>query len=79
LIDVARSWPGATRVRAPLKAFDRLLGNRHLQAERAAIDRDMARWLLRGPRPVIVIDWIDLKPDKSGACCAQRCLLADAH
>lgn len=22
LIDVARSWPGATRVRAPLKAFD---------------------------------------------------------
>lgn len=65
LIDVARSWPGATRVRAPLKAFDRLLGNRHLQAERAAIDRDMARWLLRGPRPVIVIDWSDLKPDKS--------------
>lgn len=31
LIDVARSWPGAQRVRAPLKAFDRLLGNRHLQ------------------------------------------------
>lgn len=65
LIDVARSWPGATRVRAPLKAFDRLLGNRHLQAERADIDRDMARWLLRGPCPVIVIDWSDLKPDKS--------------
>lgn len=65
LIDVARSWPGATRVRAPLKAFDRLLGNRHLQAEHAAIDRDMARWLLRGPQPVIVIDWSDLKPDKS--------------
>ena len=52
-------------MRAPLKAFDRLLGNRHLQAERAAIARDMARWLLRGPRPVIVIDWNDLKPDKS--------------
>jgi hypothetical protein len=65
LIDIARSWPSATRVRAPLKAFDRLLGNRHLQAERAAIDRDMALWLLRGPRPVIVIDWSDLKPDKS--------------
>lgn len=65
LIDIARSWPGATRVRAPLKAFDRLLGNRHLQAERALIDRDMARWLLRGRRPVIVIDWSDLKPDKS--------------
>jgi hypothetical protein len=25
LMDVARSWPGAERVRAPLKAFDRLL------------------------------------------------------
>ncbi len=25
----------------------------------------MARWLLRGPQPVILIDWSDLKPDKS--------------
>lgn len=65
LMDVARSWPDATRVRAPLKAFDRLLSNRHLHAERTAIDREMARWLLRGPQPVIVIDWSDLKPDKS--------------
>lgn len=65
LIDVARAWPGAMRVRAPLKAFDRLLGNRHLHAERNCIDQDMARWLLRGPQPVIVIDWSDLKPDKS--------------
>jgi len=65
LTDVARAWPGAMRVRAPLKAFDRLLGNHHLQAERNDIDRDMARWLLRGPQPIIVIDWSDLKPDKS--------------
>lgn len=65
LMDVARAWPGATHIRTPLKAFDRLLSNRHLHAERAAIDRDMARWLLRGPHPVIVIDWSDLKPDKS--------------
>ena len=28
LIDVAQAWPGAQRVRAPLKALDRLLGNR---------------------------------------------------
>lgn len=28
LIDVARAWPGAMRVRAPLKASGRLLGNR---------------------------------------------------
>lgn len=26
MMDVARGWPGAERVRAPLKAFDRLLG-----------------------------------------------------
>jgi hypothetical protein len=65
LIDVARAWPDATRIRAPLKAFDRLLSNRHLHAERAAIDREMARWLLRGSQPVILIDWSDLKPDKS--------------
>lgn len=65
LTDIARAWPGAERVRAPLKAFDRLLGNRHLHGERGAIEADMARWLLRGPQPVILIDWSDLKPDKS--------------
>lgn len=65
LMDVARAWPDATRIRAPLKAFDRLLSNRHLHAERASIDREMARWLLRSAQPVILIDWSDLKPDKS--------------
>ena len=30
LSDVARAWPDAERVRLPLKAFDRLLGNPHL-------------------------------------------------
>lgn len=72
LIDVARSWPGAERVRAPLKAFDRLLSNRHLHGEREQVYADMARWLLRGDRPVIVIDWSDLKQDK------QWCLLRAA-
>jgi hypothetical protein len=65
LLDVARSWPGAERVRAPLKAFDRLLSNRHLHAERERIYAGMARWLLGCERPVIVIDWSDLKADKS--------------
>jgi hypothetical protein len=45
--------------------FDRLLGNRHLYAEREPLHREMARWLLRGQPPVIVIDWADLKADKS--------------
>ena len=65
LTDVARAWPGAERVKAPLKAFDRLLSNRHLHGERERIYAGMARWLLRGQRPVIVIDWSDLKADKS--------------
>lgn len=49
MMDMARSWPGAERVRAPLKALDRLLGNRHLHIERERIYANMARWLLRGP------------------------------
>lgn len=65
LMDLARCWPGAKRVSAPLKAADRLLGNRHLQAECLSLHTAMARWLLRGERPVIVIDWSDLKADKS--------------
>ena len=61
LTDVARAWPGAGRVKAPLKAFDRLLSNRHLHDERERIYAGMARWLLRGQRPVIV-------PDRDATC-----------
>jgi len=65
LIDIARSWPGAQWVRAPLKACDRLLSNHHLHGERETLYADMSRWLLRGPRPVILVDWSDLKADRS--------------
>lgn len=65
LMDVARSWLGAERVRAPLKALDRLLGNRHLHAEREGVYAGMARWLIRSARPVILVDWSDLKSDRS--------------
>jgi len=65
LMDVARAWPGAERVRAPLKAFDRLLSNPRLHDEREQLYGGMACWLLRSDRPVIVIDWSDLKADKS--------------
>ncbi len=65
LIDLARSWPGADRIRAPLKALDRLLGNRHLHAEREHIYSAMARWLVRSKQPIIIIDWSDLKADRS--------------
>lgn len=65
LSDVARSWPGAKRVSAPLKAFDRLLSNRYLHGEHERIYADMARWLLHEKQPVIAIDWSDLKKDCS--------------
>ena len=65
LIDLARAWPGAERIRAPLKALDRLLGNRHLHGEREHIHAAMNRWLIRGDQPIIVVDWSDLKADRS--------------
>ncbi len=65
LIDLARAWPGAERIRAPLKALDRLLGNRNLHAERERIHAAMNRWLVRSKQPVIVVDWSDLKVDGS--------------
>jgi hypothetical protein len=65
LMDIARSWPGAERVRAPLKAVNRLLSNPRLHAERTQAYAGMAHWLLRSEQPVIVVDWSDLKPDKS--------------
>jgi hypothetical protein len=63
LIDLARAWPKAERIRAPLKRLDRLLRNDHLHAARGGLYAAMARWLLRGPCPVIVTDWCRLKAD----------------
>lgn len=63
LMELARAWPDAERVRAPLKCLDRLLGNRHLQQERLHFYASMARWLIRHDRPIIVIDWSELRAD----------------
>lgn len=63
LIDLARSWPDAERIRGPLKRLDRLLGNRRLHAERERLYGGMVRWLIRSPEPVIVVDWCRLKAD----------------
>jgi hypothetical protein len=63
LMDLARAWPGAERVRAPLKRLDRLLGNGHLAGEREGLYAAMARWLVRYDHPIIVIDWSELKTD----------------
>jgi hypothetical protein len=63
LIELARAWPGAERVRAPLKRIDRLLANPYLRQEREIIYAAMARWLIRHARPIIVIDWSELRDD----------------
>lgn len=61
LIDLARSWPGAERVAAPLKRIDRLLSNPRLLAECDGVYGAMTRWLLRpGVEPVIIVDWSEL-------------------
>lgn len=65
LMDLARAWPDAERVRAPLKALDRLLRNPHLHAERELLYGGMAQWLLRRAHPVIIVDWSPLKADLS--------------
>lgn len=65
LMDLARAWPGAERVRAPLKKLDRLLSNPHLHAERAMLYEQIMRLCVRTAEPVIVVDWSTLKADES--------------
>ena len=64
LIDLARAWPYAERIRAPVKALDRWLGNRHLHAERESIYAPMTHRLARNKRPMIVLDGFALKADR---------------
>lgn len=64
LTDLARSWPGAVWVHAPLKALDRLLSNPHLRSVILPLSRAIAAWLLAGiTRPLVLVDWADLKED----------------
>lgn len=64
LMELARQWPDARWVRAPLKRLDRLLSNRHLHREREALYGEMVQWLVRHERPVITVDWSPLKADE---------------
>lgn len=74
LTDLARSWPGATWVHAPLKGLDRLLSNRHLHAAVEPLYQAMRVWLLREAQPVVLVDWADLKAD--GRWCLLRAAVA---
>ena len=63
LTELARHFPGAERIAAPLKRFDRLLGNHAAQALRAAFYQAALLWLLRMPRPILIVDWSEVKSD----------------
>lgn len=63
LTELARHFPGAERIHAPLKRFDRLLGNSAVQALRASCYQAALLWLLRQPRPVLIVDWSEVKSD----------------
>jgi hypothetical protein len=63
LMELARHWPGAQRVRAPLKRLDRLLGNRSVQTLRTHFYEAAVKWLLRSERPTLIVDWSELKSD----------------
>jgi len=63
LMELARHFPGAERVRAPLKRLDRLLGNRDVQVRRSCFYRAAVAWLLRSKQPVLIVDWSELKSD----------------
>ena len=44
-----------------IKCVDRLVGNHHLSAERIAVYRTMASWLLGNvERPWVIVDWSDV-------------------
>lgn len=70
MTDLSRSWPGATFSHAPLKAVGRLLSNAHVQQAIMPLTQAMARWLLWAPRPILIVDWVDLQRD--GRWCALR-------
>lgn len=57
LMELARHWPGAERVLAPLKRLDRLLGNTDVQALRSRFYAVAAAWLVRSAQPVLIVDW----------------------
>lgn len=74
LMDLARSFPGAQRVGAPLKRLDRLLGNCRVAGHRERLYAAMGYWWLGALRqPLLVVDWSEL--DGRGRWCLLRAAL----
>ena len=65
LTELGRALIGPAHVKHSIKRVDRLLGNRHLGAERFELYQVLARRVVgRLREPLIVIDWSDLTPDR---------------
>ncbi|MDR3427739.1 IS4 family transposase [Silvimonas sp.] len=66
LSELARGLESATTVRHRIKRIDRLLGNRWFQAQRVCFYQMLCKKLIAiGSEPIILVDWSDLKPDRS--------------
>lgn len=66
LSEVGRHVSGTVDERHKIKRIDRLLGNRHLHAERQAVYRWLARLLVGSCRhPCIIVDWSDVDAAKT--------------
>lgn len=63
MMELARHWPGAIKVAAPLKRLDRLLANPRVHALRVPLYEAIVRWVVRGPTPAVIVDWSELKSD----------------
>ncbi len=62
LTHLGRTRAGSALVKHQIKAVDRLLGNKHLHAEREGVYKSIAQTLLRGVRrPVLIVDWSDFE------------------
>lgn len=65
LTELGRALVGPARPKHDIKRIDRLLGNRHLAAERFELYQVLARRVVGTlSEPLIVVDWSDLTPDR---------------
>lgn len=62
-MELARHWPGALRVAAPLKRLDRLLSNQQVQAVRARVYEAAVAWVVRQTHPTVLVDWSEITGD----------------
>ena len=62
---LARSLDRDSAVRHRIKSIDRLLGNERLRDERLLIYRMLCELLVGQAQPCLIVDWSDLKPDRS--------------